>query len=56
VARMETVQIPVPPELKDRIMAVAVAEDVSLALVGREILEAGIAKRERLSETRTLSL
>ena len=54
MARMETVQIPVPAELKDRLMAVAVAEDISLALVGREILEKGIAARERLSEKRSM--
>ena len=54
MARMEVVQIPVPPELKDRMLAVAVAEELSLALVGREILEAGIVRRERLSEKRTM--
>lgn len=51
---MEVVQIPVPADLKARMRAVAEAEDVALALVGREILEAGIAKRERLSEQRLM--
>ena len=54
MARMEVMQIAVPPELADRIVAVAIAEELAVSLVGREILEAGIARRERLSEKRAM--
>ena len=52
MARMENMQIAVPAELKDRIVAIAVAEELPIALVGREVLAKGIAARERLSERR----
>lgn len=52
MARMEVVQVIVPAELKDRLLRIAIAEEISLALVGREILEAGVEKRERLSAKR----
>jgi plasmid stability protein len=42
----ESLQVPVEPEMRDRIRAIADREGVSLAQVAREILSAGIQARE----------
>lgn len=55
MARARALQVPMSDELRGRIKAIADAEKISEAQVARDILEHGIAWRERLCETRTLS-
>ena len=48
-------QVVASPELRDRIMAIAIAEELSQAQVVRDILMHGIGWREGLSARRTRS-
>lgn len=48
----QPLQVVAPRALRERIIAIAEAEEISQAQVVRDILEAGIAKREILSKKR----
>ena len=54
MADTSTLVVTVTKSMRERIDAVAKAEDIPMAQVVRDILEGGITRRERVSETRTL--
>jgi len=55
MARNQPLQVVAEPAKRERIIAIAAAENISQAQVVRDIIDEGLERREKLSARRVLS-